>query len=85
MKLLIDECIDGNLRFHFPVYDCQTARFAGLTGLRNGQLLAAAEALGFDVLITVDQHISEQQNLAKRSISVLIFSAPASWLSDLCR
>jgi hypothetical protein len=42
--LLFDECIDERLRNSFPAHDCQTARFAGLAGLQNGELLAAAEA-----------------------------------------
>jgi hypothetical protein len=39
---------------------------------KNGRLLEAAEAAGFDVLITVDQNIPDQQNLAGRAISLLI-------------
>jgi hypothetical protein len=57
MRLLIDECIDERLGLLFPGHDCQTARFANLAGLKNGRLLEAAEAAGFDVLITVDQSI----------------------------
>lgn len=41
-------------------HDCQTARFADLAGLKNGRLLEAAEAGGFDVLITADQNIPDQ-------------------------
>jgi hypothetical protein len=33
------------------------AGFANLAGLKNGRLLDAAEAGGFEVLITVDQNI----------------------------
>jgi hypothetical protein len=55
MKLLFDECVDERLRLSFSEYRCETARFAGLAGLKNGQLLDAAEAAGFDVLITVGQ------------------------------
>ena len=83
MKLLIDECVDERLRLSFPCHDCVTARFAGLAGLKNGQLLDAAEAAGFDVLITVDQNISHQQNLGARSISLLILCAPTNRLRDL--
>jgi hypothetical protein len=57
MRLLLDECVDERLRFLFPGHDCQTARFANLAGLKNGHLLEAAEAAGFDILITVDQNI----------------------------
>jgi hypothetical protein len=38
MRLLIDECVDEDLRHLFPAYDCQTARFAKLAGLKNGKL-----------------------------------------------
>ncbi len=72
MRLLFDECIDERLRHLFSDHDCQTARFANLAGLKNGRLLDAAEALGFDVLITVDQNIPDQQNLTQRRISVII-------------
>jgi len=44
MRLLIDECVDERLRLLFPDHDCQTARFANLAGLKNGQLPEAAEA-----------------------------------------
>jgi predicted nuclease of predicted toxin-antitoxin system len=83
MRLLIDECIDERLRLLFPGHDCQTARFAGFTGLTNGQLLDAAEAAGFEALVTVDQGIPEQQNIAGRRISVLILRAPTNRLRDL--
>lgn len=83
MRLLIDECIDERVRLLFPGHDCQTARFAEFTGLTNGQLLDAAEAAGFEVLITVDQGIPEQQNMADRRIFVLILRAPTNRLRDL--
>lgn len=83
MRLLIDECVDERLRLLFPGHDCQTARFAGLAGLKNGALLDAAEAAGFDVLITVDQNIPEQQSLEGRNISLLILCGPTNRLRDL--
>jgi predicted nuclease of predicted toxin-antitoxin system len=83
MRLLIDECIDERLRLLFPSHDCQTARFANLAGLKNGALLEAAEAGGFDVLITVDQNIPDQQNLAGRKIAVVILCGATNRLRDL--
>src|SRR5258707_11654659 len=83
MRLLIDECVDERLRLLFPGYDCQTARFANLAGLKNGRLLEAADAAGFDVLVTVDQNIPDQQNLAGRRISLLILCGPTNRLRDL--
>lgn len=83
MRLLIDECVDERLRLLFPDHDCQTARFAKLAGLKNGQLLDAAEAAGFDILITVDQNIADQQNLVGRKISLVILCGPTNRLHDL--
>jgi hypothetical protein len=53
MRLLLDECIDERLRYEFPGHECQTARYAQLAGLKNVRLLLAAEAAGFDVIVTV--------------------------------
>ena len=83
MKLLIDECIDQRFRRFFPDHDCQTAQFAKLAGLKNGRLLDAAEEAGFDVLITVDQNIPDQQNLRERRLALLILCGPTNRLRDL--
>ena len=83
LRLLTEECIDERVRLLFPGHDCQTARFAEFTGLTNGQLLDAAEAAEFEVLVTVGQGIPEQQNMAGRRISVLILRAPTNRLRDL--
>jgi hypothetical protein len=48
MRILIDECIDERFRNSFPGHDCQTSRYAGLAGLKNGDLLVAAETAGFE-------------------------------------
>ncbi|MGA2593427.1 MAG: DUF5615 family PIN-like protein [Bryobacteraceae bacterium] len=83
MRLLFDECVDERLRLLFPGHDCETARFAGLAGLKNGDLLEAAEAAGFDILITVDQSIPDTQNLAGRRIALVILCGPTNRLRDL--
>jgi predicted nuclease of predicted toxin-antitoxin system len=83
MRILIDECIDERLRNSLPGHDCQTARYAGLAGLQNGELLTAAEKAKFDVFLTVDQGIEYQQNLTARKIAIVIFRAKSNRLKDL--
>lgn len=39
MRVVIDECIDERFRNSLPEHDCQTVRYAGLAGLKNGELL----------------------------------------------
>lgn len=83
MRILIDECIDERFRNYLPGHDCQTSRYAGFAGLKNGDLLTAAETGGFDVFLTVDQGIEYQQNLAGRNIAIIIFRAKSNRLKDL--
>ena len=83
MKLLVDECVDERLRFLFPGHECRTAHFANMAGLKNGRLLEAAEEAGFDVLITADRNIPDQQNLSGRKIALVILCAPTNRLRDL--
>jgi predicted nuclease of predicted toxin-antitoxin system len=83
VRILIDECVDQRLRFLFSGHDCETAAYAKLSGLKNGALLAAAEAAGFEVIITTDQEIPYQQNLTFRKISIVVLCAPTNRLADL--
>ena len=40
--------------------------------MRNGELLTAAEAAGFDVLLTTDKNMKYQQYLAARKIAIVV-------------
>ena len=61
MRILLDECVDQRLRLLFIGHDCRTAGYAKLSGLKNGELLTAAEAAGFEALVTTDRDIPHQQ------------------------
>jgi hypothetical protein len=54
-----------------------------LAGLKNGELLVAAETAKFDVFLTVDQAIEYQQNLTGRNIAIIIFHTKSNRLKDL--
>jgi hypothetical protein len=83
MRVLLDECVSEGLRNYLAEHECQTARYAGFAGLQNGQLLTAAEAAKFDVLLTVDRGFEYQQNLGHRKIAVIIFCGKSVLLEDL--
>jgi hypothetical protein len=83
MRVLLDECIDENLRHEITGHDCQTCRYADLKGLTNGQLLAAAEKSGFHALITVDKNMQYQQSFDNRGIGVIILDARTTNFDDL--
>jgi len=48
------------------------ARARGWDQLDNGQLLTAAEAAGFEVMVTTDRNLRYQQNLTGRRIAVVV-------------
>jgi hypothetical protein len=74
MRILINECTDERFRNSLPGHDCQTARYAGLTGRKKWRTsLGPAETDKFDVFRTVDQGIEYQQDLTGRSIAIIIF------------
>ena len=83
MQILLDECVDQRLRFHFQGHDCHTAGYAGLAGLKNGALLLAAEVAGYEAIITTDQEIPHQQDLRVRRIAVVVLYGPTNRLADL--
>jgi hypothetical protein len=66
-----------------PSTNCQTVRHARLAGLKNGELLVAAETAKFDVFLTVDQGIEYQQNLTGRNIAIIIFRTKSNRPKDL--
>jgi hypothetical protein len=48
------------------------ARDRGWDRISNGELLKAAEATGFDLLLTTDKGIRYQQNLTGRKIAIVV-------------
>lgn len=81
MKILLDECLPLDFRHSFP--DAHTAQWAGLKGKKNGELLRAAEAAGYDVLLTVDQGLPRDHDLTGRKLSVILIRSRTNQLEDL--
>ena len=62
------------LRQALQVHDITTAFELGWQALQNGELLAVAEAEGFEVFVTTDQNLRYQQNLAGRRMAIVVLS-----------
>lgn len=75
MKVLLDENLDHALRMLLGSHEVFTVTYMGWTGLKNGELLREAEENGIEVLLTGDQSIGYQQNLAGRRIAIVAVSA----------
>jgi predicted nuclease of predicted toxin-antitoxin system len=74
LKILIDQNVSARLARLLPGHDVVHASRKGWAELTNGDLLTAAEIDGFEVMITADQNIRYQQNLAGRRIALLVLS-----------
>jgi hypothetical protein len=75
VKVLLDENLDHALRKLLGPHDVATVTCMGWAGLKNGQLLRAAEDAGFDLLLTGDQTLAHEQNLAGRRLAINARSA----------
>ena len=74
MKLLLDECVTRHVKRDLASHEVHTVEEAGFKGLENGDLLKAASG-AYEVLITVDQNLPYQQNIAGLNIAILILAA----------
>jgi predicted nuclease of predicted toxin-antitoxin system len=83
MKVLLDECLPVDLRRGFTGHEVHTAEWAGFKGMQNGELLAAAEMAGYQLLVTTDQGFPSQQKLAGRAIAIVVVRAPTNKIADL--
>jgi hypothetical protein len=72
MRVLFDQATPVPIRPYLVGHDVRTAAQQGWDRFKNGELLAAAEADGFDVLLTTDKNMRYQQNLAGRKIAVVV-------------
>jgi hypothetical protein len=68
MRVLFDQATPTPIRLFLEGHTVRTAAHEGWDRFQNGELLAAAEAAAFDVLLTTDKNMRYQQNLAGRKI-----------------
>lgn len=83
MRVLLDEQLPRQLAPLLTGHDVRTVQQQSWAGLKNGQLLDAAEAAGFTVLVTGDRNLQFQQNLAKWQLGVVVLCGASNALEDL--
>ena len=75
MKILLDHNLDRRLKSHLLEHDTSTTQERGWADVVNGKLLDLLEVNGFNVLLTADANIKDQQNISNRSFSILVLRA----------
>jgi hypothetical protein len=71
-RLLLDANMPIGLRAVLDQHEVVTAFEMGWGRLINGELLSAAEAAGFDGMITGDRNLAYQQNLIGRRLALIV-------------
>ena len=72
MKVLFDQGTPAPLRRTLVGHSVETAYERSWSSLQNGELIAAAVSAGFDVFVTTDKNLKYQQNLATRTLSIVV-------------
>ena len=72
--MLLDENLPHKLCRYLLSHMVETVRQRGWGGLKNGELLRAAENASFEVFVTADLNLEYQQNLARRRIGIVVLS-----------
>lgn len=74
-RVLLDENLPETLRHLITSHNVRTVRYMGWSGLDNGNLIAAAETNGFDVMLTADRGMPHQQSLSSRHLAIIVLSS----------
>ena len=78
MRILFDQGAPAPLRQYLTGHSVDTAYERGWSNLSNGNLLKAAEQDGYQLLVTTDQNLKFQQNLANHQLAILVLLS-TSW------
>ena len=74
--VLFDQSTPVPIRPFLKGHTVETAWQRGWDKLKNGDLLKAAQEAGFEVLVTPDKNIRNQQNLKKYKIAMVVLGNP---------
>ena len=72
MRLLFDQGTPAPLRRRLLAHSVDTLAEKGWSDKGNGELLDLAEQEGYEVLVTTDQNLRYQQNLAGRRVGLIV-------------
>ena len=82
MRVLLDENLPHDLMALLVGHTVETVAGRGWAGVRNGELLKRASG-EFDVFLTMDRRLPEQQRIAQLPFAVILLLAPSNRLAHL--
>ena len=76
MRILFDNNVPVGVRRFLTGHEVRTlVEMNWPPQLENGELLKAAEAAAFEVMVTSDQNIRHQQNLTSRKLALIVLGS----------
>ena len=73
MKILLDENMPTKVKYDFGKgYEVSTIRDMNWLGKKNGELISLAAFNGFDIFITLDKNLKNQQDLNKVDLKFIL-------------
>lgn len=72
MKVLFDQNVPRPLARFLTLHEVTRVAELGWQELMNGELIAAAEKQGYELLLTADKNLRYQQNLTGRQIAIIV-------------
>jgi len=79
VNILLDECVDRRLARDLVGHAVTTVPRKEWAGIKNGDLLTLAEK-EFDVFVTVDRKIANEQDLTRFRLAVILLRAQTNRL-----
>jgi predicted nuclease of predicted toxin-antitoxin system len=82
VRVLLDENLPRGLKRYLSVYEVATVTETGWSGLADTELLRRAGD-SFDVIVTADQNLEFQQNLAALKVGIVVVVVPNTRLQTI--
>ena len=82
MKVFVDECVTSRLLPHLVGCDLTHISSTPWRGKQNGELLRLVER-SYDVFLTTDRHLPEQQNLNRFHLAFVCLRGRSNKVEDL--
>jgi hypothetical protein len=76
MRILFDNGTPKPIARVLLHHEVTFARNIGWHELENGDLIRRAEVAGYELLLSTDKNIRYQQNLAQRTIAIIVLGNP---------
>lgn len=71
MRILLDECVNSEVKSAFPGHAVRTVSEIGWRGSKDSSLLTYAQG-SFDVFVTIDRKLEQEHNLQELRLGTVI-------------